>query len=55
MDQSANRTYVAQSALIGVDGIDRSGARPLYSLSSPNVLLNDGGEIVLQTTIDGAK
>lgn len=55
MDQSANRTYVAQSALIGVDGIDRSGARPLYSVSSPNVLLNDGGEIVLQTTIDGAK
>ena len=23
-------------------------------LASPNVLLNDGGEIVLQTTIDGA-
>ena len=54
MDQSASRTYVAQSALIGTDGIDRSGARPLYSLASQNVLLNEGGEIVLQTTIDGA-
>ena len=54
MDQSASRTYVAQSALIGADGIDRSGARPLYSLASQNVLLNEGGEIVLQTTIDGA-
>ena len=54
MDQSASRTYVAQSALIGADGIDRSGARPLYSLASQNVLLNKGGEIVLQTTIDGA-
>ena len=54
MDQSASRTYVAQSALIGADGIDRSGARPIYSLASQNVLLNEGGEIVLQTTIDGA-
>ena len=54
MDQSASRTYVAQSALIGADGIDRSGARPLYSFASQNVLLNEGGEIVLQTTIDGA-
>ena len=55
MDQSATRTYVAQSALIGADGIDRSGERPLYSTSNSNVRLNDGGEIALQTTADGAK
>ena len=55
MDQSATRTYIAQSALIGADGIDRSGERPLYSASSSNVRFNDGGEIALQTTADGAK
>ena len=55
MDQSATRTYIAQSALIGADGIDRSGERPLYSASSSNVRFNDGGEIALQTTVDGAK
>ena len=54
MDQSATRTYIAQSALIGADGIDRSGERPLYSASSSNVRFNDGGEIALQTTADGA-
>ena len=53
MDQSANRTYIAQSALIGADGIDRSGERPLYSAPNSPVLLNEGGELALQTTIDG--
>ena len=55
MDQSATRTYIAQSALIGADGIDRSGERPLYSAPSTNLVLNDGGELILQTTVDGVK
>ena len=55
MDQSATRTYIAQSALIGADGIDRSGERPLYSAPSTNLALNDGGELILQTTVDGVK
>lgn len=55
MDQSATRTYIAQSALIGADGIDRSGERPLYSAPSTNLALNDGGELTLQTTVDGVK
>ena len=55
MDQSATRTYIAQSALIGADGIDRSGERPLYSAPSTNLVLNDGGELTLQTTVDGVK
>ena len=55
MDQSATRTYIAQSALIGADGIDRSGERPLYSAPNASVLLNDGGEVTLRTTVDGAK
>ena len=55
MDQSATRTYIAQSALIGSDGIDRSGERPLYSAPNASVLLNDGGEVTLRTTVDGAK
>ena len=41
MDQSATRTYIAQSALIGADGIDRSGERPLYSAPSTSILSND--------------
>ena len=55
MDQSATRTYIAQSALIGADGIDRSGERPLYSAPSTNLVLNDGGELTLQTTVVGVK
>ena len=55
MDQSATRTYIAQSALIGADGIDRSGERPLYSAPITNLVLNDGGELTLQTTVDGVK
>ena len=55
MDQSATRTYIAQSALIGADGIDRSGERPLYSAPSTNLVLNDGGELTRQTTVDGVK
>ena len=55
MDQSATRTYIAQSALIGADGIDRSGERPLYSAPSTNLVLNNGGELTLQTTVDGVK
>ena len=55
MDQSAARTYIAQSALIGPDGIDRSGERPLYSAPNASVVLNDGGDVTLRTTVDGAK
>jgi YidC/Oxa1 family membrane protein insertase len=55
MDQSAARTYIAQSALIGPDGIDRSGERPLYSAPNASVVLNDGGDVTLRTTVGGAK
>ena len=55
MDQSAARTYIAQSALIGPDGIDRSGERPVYSAPNASVVLNDGGDVTLRTTVDGAK
>jgi len=55
MDQSAARTYIAPSALIGPDGIDRSGERPVYSAPNASVVLNDGGDVTLRTTVDGAK
>ncbi len=55
MDRSDSHVYVAQSALIGPDGIDQSGQRPLFSASANKLVLDDGGDIVLRATVDGAK
>lgn len=41
MDRSASRTYIAQSALIGSDGIDKTGARPLYEAESDSLTLTE--------------
>ena len=55
MDRSVSRTYIAQSALIGVDGIDKTGARPLYDVEKSAVTMNSGGELVLTTTLEDAR
>lgn len=53
MDQSAIHTYVAQSALIGTNGVDRSGRRALYKALQTDVVLDNGGELVLTAQVDG--
>ena len=55
MDRSAGRTYIAQSALIGPDGIDKTGARPLYDVEKSTVAMNSGGELILTTTLEDAR
>ena len=55
MDRSAGRTYIAQSALIGPDGIDKTGARPLYDVEKSTVTMNSGGELILTTTLEDAR
>ena len=53
LDQSQTHTYVAQSALIGADGIDKTGERPLYDSSVRNLVVNDTGSLVLTTSRNG--
>ena len=43
LEQSSARTYVAQSGLVGKDGIDKSG-RALYSVQQNSYTLDDGEE-----------
>lgn len=48
LEKNSDRTYVAQSGLIGKNGIDnRSDGRPLYQSIQPSYLLADG-----QNTLD---
>lgn len=48
LEKNSNRTYVAQSGLIGKNGIDnRSDGRPLYQSIQPSYLMADG-----QNTLD---
>lgn len=42
LDNSRGRTYVAQSGLIGNDGVDASGDRPLYDTSASEYQMVDG-------------
>ncbi len=55
LDQSSTHTYVAQSALIGQDGIDKTGDRPLYASNVDNLVITDSGELALQTSQDGVR
>ncbi|HAL42354.1 MAG TPA: membrane protein insertase YidC [Gammaproteobacteria bacterium] len=57
LEQARDHTYIAQSGLIGPNGLDSSGQRPLYSPSSRALVLSDDqsdtAELVLSTTVDG--
>lgn len=55
LDQSQTHTYVAQSALIGADGIDKTGERPLYTSAVNRLVVEDTGELVLVTNKDGVQ
>ena len=45
LDQSQQRIYVAQSGLIGADGTDSNGERPLFS-SERSYVLDQGDQVV---------
>ncbi len=47
LDNSLDRTYVAQSGLIGPDGIDAGGDRPLYVTDAQSYTL-EAGELVVE-------
>ncbi|MEZ5553751.1 MAG: membrane protein insertase YidC [Pseudomonadales bacterium] len=55
LDNGQGRTYVAQSGLIGADGIDAGNGRPLYS-SASSTYQTTGTEplsVVLRAVVDG--
>ena len=54
LDQSQQRTYIAQSGLIGADGTDRSGERPLYLTNKTDFKIDQGEtEVVLSANVAG--
>ena len=54
LDQSQQRTYIAQSGLIGADGTDSNGERPLYSADKSNFEISQGEiEDVLRADVAG--
>jgi YidC/Oxa1 family membrane protein insertase len=55
LDNSATHTYIAQSGLIGEDGVDAGGGRPLFSASSNEYrLVGDTPLLVsLRATVGG--
>ncbi len=53
-NQDGGNVYVAQSGLIGRDGRDKSGSRPLYAASEGPYEVDDGAlEVVLRDQKDG--
>ncbi len=55
LDQNPTHTYVAQSALIGPDGIDKTGARPLYTSSVTSLTVDDTARLVLSAMGEGVE
>ena len=54
LDQSQQRIYVAQSGLIGADGTDSNGERPLFSSERASYVLDQGDlEVVLRADVAG--
>ena len=54
LDQSVQRTYIAQSGLIGADGTDSNGQRPLFSADRTDYQINQGEiEVVLRADVAG--
>jgi len=55
-EQGRGHVYIAQSGLIGQDGRDQSGSRPLYSTSADEYVLEEGNlEVVLTNEQDGVR
>jgi YidC/Oxa1 family membrane protein insertase len=54
LDSGGGRIYVAQSGLIGPDGVDGKGSRPLYQVSATEVsIVDEPGEVVLEAQQEG--
>ena len=56
LEQNQNQTYIAQSGLIGPNGLDRNGQRPNYSSPVRELIIDetdDGSDLVLSTVADG--
>jgi YidC/Oxa1 family membrane protein insertase len=54
LDQSQQRIYVAQSGLIGADGTDSNGERPLFSSDQTDYSLEQGDlDVVFRTVVAG--
>ncbi|SEG84553.1 membrane protein insertase YidC [Marinobacterium lutimaris] len=52
LEQNSNRTYVAQSGLVGRDGPDaQKGGRPLYSAASTEYSLDDNDSLNVDLTL----
>ncbi len=55
LEQNSNRTYVAQSGLVGQDGPDaQKGGRPLYSVDSTEYSLGDNDSLNVDLTLTQA-
>ena len=54
MENSGDHTYVAQSGLMGKDGLDGSGERPLYDASTAALELSAGEQKTLSLKIEKA-
>ncbi len=55
LDNGRGHTYVAQSGLIGTDGVDSGGSRPLYQ-SAASAYQLEGDQplaVILEATVDG--
>ncbi len=58
LEQNSLRTYIAQSGLVGKNGLDKNGARPQYRVEKTEFSLADGkNELVIpmQVTVEGVK
>jgi YidC/Oxa1 family membrane protein insertase len=56
LEQNQNQTYIAQSGLIGPNGLDRNGQRPKYSTFVRELTIeetNGQKDLVLSTVADG--
>lgn len=51
LENSFTHTYIAQSGLIGPDGIDKSSERPLYSASAQRLDITEQGTLTLTAQI----
>ncbi len=50
VENGGGHTYVAQSGLMGPDGVDRGQGRPMYTASTPNLEVAEGSTGTLRLT-----
>ena len=55
LEQNQNQTYIAQSGLIGPNGVDKNGQRPRYSSYVRALTIDNQDDLVLTTQADGIK